>query len=383
MNFLDAHAGLLSTDKIPADYVLWSAAWCVGTGVGRSIHVDLPTPVFLNPSVIMVSNKGLAKERTVEDICTRIVRESMSSNVVFEQGPMMTKLRQQQDLFGHGHAAFVGLDFGRSLFGKGQDVHSVLARSPSVLDRISNPYVSVLSHVAQDFIAGKRGSLAEKAYTADCIFASRRKGEGLRSHAATLGSVTENLKRIIHDAKAMGVIHVTDDAKEFLANFNGSRKADNNLYARNFRTQFDAHVFRLAAIFELAEHSDTITRKTVQESLIHVLRAERFGSYLFAEAASSRNTIGMERLRATLLDAKPSISHTALYHHVRTWFKAFEYRGTLAILRDAGLVLSWRTKASNGNGGYHYSATDRLRNPQLWNEVLVKAGYDPDMEDEE
>lgn len=365
MNYIDTHKQLLKDEATTEDYDFWSAAWCVSTAVGRSIYVDLPTPLFLNLNIFLCSSKGLGKEERVIQISEEIIRNTLPNNVIAGTQQISTELRNAPT----GQVAFTPILLGdRSHLRSHSDTIADLATCPPTYGRVSNPYLTILGAVAPQ----NTRRMSHRTWP-HILYVSRRgvkEQRGLK--VLNVVGASSELADIRTFARKVERIKLDEDAKAFLDNYYRTRQPSFEPYPNEFERYERDNVTRLAAIIRLSELNFRLDADAIRTALPHILRAKRYGSYLWATTSSRKNPLGVEKIRSILAGAKHGMSHKSMYYQVRTWLKSFEYNGVLSIMLQHGAITSYNM---GKGGGRYYIATNRLQDREVWEQILNDAGY--------
>lgn len=365
MNYIDTHKQLLKDEATTEDYDFWSAAWCVSTAVGRSVYVDLPTPLFLNLNIFLCSSKGLGKEERVIQISEEIIRNTMPNDVIAGTQQISTELRNAPT----GQVAFTPILVGdRSYLRTHSSSLADLAANPTVYGKVRNPYVTMLGAIQPD----KTRKLSRMGWP-HFLFVSRRgskEQKGLK--VLNVVGASSELTDIRTFARETERLILDEDAKAFLENFYRTRQPSFEPYPNEFERFERNHVIRLAAIIRLSQLNKRLDADAIREALPHILRAKRYGSYLWATGSSRKNPLGVEKIRSILTSSKHGMSHKSMYYQVRTWLKSFEYNGVLSLMLQHGAITSYNM---GKGGGRYYIATNRMQDREVWEQILNDAGY--------
>lgn len=370
MNYIDTHMNLFAKEDTPLSHDFWGAAWCVGTVVGRSQIIDLPTPIFLNPYIYMVSRKGFGKEQRVIEVCRDLVQAVMPINPLAEK-QLTVELRRSLN----GQVAVAELAYGGDNQHRAISTMHDLAACPPEYKETKNPYVTILTTVEPE-----RANKLEAAWD-HILFVSRKgKKEKAGQGFIDLAPAIEELKEIYRYARQDKPLVLSPDAQSFLDNYYRTTKGtEYQPYPELFGRYERGHITRLAGIIAISTLSRTINTEQVIAAIDRVLDARTFGTYLFA-SASYRNPIGAEKLRSQLSNAPSGIGHKALYYTVKTWLRSYEFNGLLELLRQHGMISMFHMGA---RGGRVYVASSKLKNDAAWNIVKQQAGFSNIMEEDD
>ncbi len=367
MNYIETHQKLFANQDTPLSYDYWSAIWCVGTAVGRSAYVDLPTPIFLNPYIYMISGKGFGKERTVIEISRDIVIAALPNNVVYD-GRINHALSKSLN----GQVAVAELSYPTHGWDFTVGILDGISACPPKFGAVDNPFATVLSS-------------CEPLHTKKLepiwphTFFVTRQGKKELDHPGFLDMqpAIEHLREVHRYARGK-VVTVTDAAQKFLDGYYNTTRPNVEKYPHVFGRHERNHVIRVAAIQQLASLSNVVDTMGVRDALSAVLRAKAVGSY-FNASGSTKSPLGAEKVRSRILQSAQGVGHKALYAEVRHTLKSYEFNGLIELMREHGLVTAFHTGV---RGGRVYIKNPKLNNLEAWDKVKEIAGYSPYLEDE-
>lgn len=399
--FIGRYMGALETGETPYIYDFWSAMYVLSTLVGRACVVPRPqVPVYLNLYAMFVSDSGVTRKSTTINFARTILNRvdghcHVPQVIESKETPESLEYRlvRLSRNKGNAHVTICVSELMRFL---GKQAYS--NAMPGLLTDLYDSPKSRTSGTVQGgqatyenvyvtFLAGTTPRWLEKAVHPDVVeggFTSRtlfitadqrkRLDPWSLHEPPPIEPVIDELTATLRDVR--DEVPLTPKAINWYRLWYRrlAKQRSTSAFIESFLSREPDHVLRCAALLSINSREYRIDVPTLKLAAKIVSDARGMGARLFAGGryVSNRTKVVVRIAEIVLAAGRNGIKHTELITKTRHIVTSAEFRDTIAVMVESGLIGKAEVPQLHGAGrpALYYVPMDKLRSTVALEEVI-------------
>lgn len=377
-SFIGHYMAAMDAQETPRGYDFWTACWCLGVALGRTLVVARPrAPVHLNLYLILAAQSGVTRKSTAVRFASTIVQDyirlhapwtayvggSTNKDAIELRLAEQTRNRDTSDLVvcSSELVTFMGKDLvTMQIPGLMTDLYDCPSYRPSPgtvrsgTRDLKNVYVNFLSASTPSWLMRSvHADVVEGGFTSRCLFIVEEEPkrrtvwptqDDRQDSEGGIGSLVQRLADIKQRASDVIRYHegisISEGALRRLTNWYKSRPIHLDPYRSSFEAREDHHILRLAAILCINDGTWIIQDTHIRTAIQVIIHVKEAGAGLFSgSSTASRLGVGVEKVRKLLVEGGlAGITQSDLLKGVRPTLNAAQLQTLLIAMKELDLV---------------------------------------------